>query len=368
MAVRGHQLGYRPKTNSYDAWDVRRWEQYIRELAIFGVNTIELIPPRSDDAADSPHFPLPQMEMMVEMSRIADEYGLDVSIWYPAHGSRITRTPRRWSSRSRNGAKCSAACRASTRCSCLAAIPATPQPKYLMALLEKQTANLHRYHPKAQMWMSPQSFTKAWMDEFFGIMKTEPAWLERRGVRAAGPHVQPAGTAPADSAALPHPLLPGYHAQPHSQYPVPDWDVAFALTEGREGINPRPLGEATIFRSGEPYTIGFLTYSEGCNDDVNKFVWSGLGWNPRAPASRDILRDYAAISSAIGCAERFAAGPAGAGAELAAGRWLPNTASIPRCAQFQELERTATPQHARQLALSAGALPRLLRRATCATG
>src|SRR6185437_13856463 len=26
VAVRGHQLGYRPKTNTYDAWDVRRWE------------------------------------------------------------------------------------------------------------------------------------------------------------------------------------------------------------------------------------------------------------------------------------------------------------------------------------------------------
>ncbi len=60
------------------------WEQYIRELAIFGNNTIELIPPRSDDADDSPHFPLPPIEMMVEMSRIANEYALDVSIWYPA--------------------------------------------------------------------------------------------------------------------------------------------------------------------------------------------------------------------------------------------------------------------------------------------
>ena len=84
VALRGHQLGYRPKTNAYDAWDVPMWEQYIRDLAIFGTNAIELIPPRSDDAADSPHFPLPQIDMMVEMSRLADEYGQDVWIWYPA--------------------------------------------------------------------------------------------------------------------------------------------------------------------------------------------------------------------------------------------------------------------------------------------
>ena len=71
-----------------------------------------------------------------------------------------------------------------------------------------------------------------------------------------------------------------------SQYPVPDWDVAYAVTEGREAINPRPLDEATIFTVCQPYTIGFLTYSEGCNDDVNKIVWSGLGWNPDAQRRR----------------------------------------------------------------------------------
>jgi hypothetical protein len=82
--LRGHQLGYRPKTNSYDAWTVPMWEQYIRDLAVFGTNAVELLPPRTDDAADSPHFPLPQMQMMVEMSRLLDQYGLDVGIWYPA--------------------------------------------------------------------------------------------------------------------------------------------------------------------------------------------------------------------------------------------------------------------------------------------
>ena len=84
MAIRGHQLGYRPKTNSYDAWGLSQWEQYIRDLAVFGCNSIELIPPRSDDDADSPHFPLPPMEMMIGMSKIAADYGLDVWIWYPA--------------------------------------------------------------------------------------------------------------------------------------------------------------------------------------------------------------------------------------------------------------------------------------------
>src|SRR4029453_10554889 len=84
VALRGHQLGYRPKTNAYDAWDVPIWEQYIRDLAVFGTNAIELIPPRSDDAADSPHFPLPQIDMMVEMSRLAVEQWPGLLVVAPA--------------------------------------------------------------------------------------------------------------------------------------------------------------------------------------------------------------------------------------------------------------------------------------------
>ena len=67
--LRGHQFGYRPKVNSYDGWTPDIWEQYIRDLAVFGTNAYEMMPPRTDDDADSPHFPLPQIEMMAIISR-----------------------------------------------------------------------------------------------------------------------------------------------------------------------------------------------------------------------------------------------------------------------------------------------------------
>jgi len=34
--LRGHQIGYRPKTNSYDAWTLAMWEQYYRDMIVFG--------------------------------------------------------------------------------------------------------------------------------------------------------------------------------------------------------------------------------------------------------------------------------------------------------------------------------------------
>jgi hypothetical protein len=78
MTTRRSHGAHRPRTNSFDGWTVALWEQYLRDLAVFGCNAVELIPPRADDAADSPHFPLPPLRMMAEVSRLADEYGLDV--------------------------------------------------------------------------------------------------------------------------------------------------------------------------------------------------------------------------------------------------------------------------------------------------
>jgi len=85
-SLRGHQMGYRPKTNAYDAWSPQQYDQYIRELALFGTNSIELIPPRSDDDRISRHMKVPAMEMMIRLSEIIDSYGMDVWIWYPNIG------------------------------------------------------------------------------------------------------------------------------------------------------------------------------------------------------------------------------------------------------------------------------------------
>ncbi|MFI5459735.1 MAG: hypothetical protein ACHRXM_30285 [Isosphaerales bacterium] len=287
--LRGHQLGYRPKTNSYDGWDLEQWDRYIRDLAVFGTNAIELIPPRSDDAADSPHFPLPPLEMMAGMSRIGADYGLDVWIWYPAMDADYA-DPRTVEHAMAEWAE------VFQKLSRIDAVfvpggdPGHTRPQVLMALLEKQAANLRRFHPDAQMWVSPQSFPRQWLDEFLTLVRAEPSWL---GGVVYGPQVRV--SLPELRKAIPakYPIR-DYPDITHSlrcQYPVPDWDVAYSLTEGREVINPRPRDEATIFHAFAAQTIGFITYSEGCNDDVNKIVWSALGWDPEADVL-EVLRDY----------------------------------------------------------------------------
>jgi len=340
VAIRGQQLGYRPKTNAYDAWSVPMWEQYIRELAIFGNNTIELIPPRSDDNDDSPHFPLPKIEMMVEMSRIANEYGLDVSVWYPAMDkdysdpAQVEFALKEWTEVFRRLPRIDAIF-------VPGGDPGHTQPKYLFALLEKQTASLHRYHPRAKMWLSPQGFTKEWRDEFWGLMAANPPWLS--GL-VFGPQVY--GTLEEFRALTPKRFsirfYPDITHSTHAEFPVPDWDLAYATTEAREVINPRPVDEAAIFHRYASFADGFVTYSEGCNDDVNKFIWSGLGWNPDA-STKSILVDYSRFFIGDDVADNFASGLLALEQNwrgpLASNRQVEVT-----LAQFKDMERRATPR------------------------
>jgi hypothetical protein len=208
-------------------------------------------------------------------------------------------------------------------------------------LLEKQTEVLHRYHPRATMWVSPQSFSREWLDEFLALMKTEPAWLT--GV-VHGPQtrISLADLRAAIPAKYPIRNYPDITHSRSCQFPVPDWDAAFALTEGREVINPRPVGEARIFRKVQPSSVGFITYSEGCNDDVNKFVWSALGWNPDGDIVES-LRDYGRYFINPDFADSFAQGVLALEKNWV-GPVLTNADINTTLQQFQALERTASPQ------------------------
>jgi len=338
--LRGHQLGYRPKTNSYDAWPVAQWEQYIRDLAVFGANAIELIPPRSDDAADSPHFPISQIRMMEAMSRICDNYGLDVWIWYPAmdkdyaNPATVDLALKEWGEVFRRLPRVD-------HVFVPGGDPGHTHPRHLMALLEKQTENLRRSHPKAQMWVSPQSFDRAWMGEFLDILhKQQPAWLA--GV-VFGPQVRLSLPALRDAVPKRFPIrhYPDITHSIRAQYPVPDWDFAYGVTEEREVINPRPMQQAVIFRLLQPYTNGFLTYSEGCNDDVNKTVWSALGWDPQANVL-ETLREYSRYFIGPDFTESFAQGLLALERNWT-GPLAVNEGVYTTLAQFEAMDREAGP-------------------------
>ena len=82
--------------------------------------------------------------MMAEVSRICDEYGMDVWIWYPAMDkdysdpATVEFALKEWAEVYRRLPRIDAIF-------VPGGDPGHTQPKYLMALLEKQTQSLHKY-------------------------------------------------------------------------------------------------------------------------------------------------------------------------------------------------------------------------------
>jgi len=290
--IRGHQLGYRPKTNAYDAWSVAQFDQYIRDLAIFGANSIEIMPPRTDDDSVSIHMKLPAIEMIKEQSRICESYGLDVWMWYPNMGEDYT---------SKKGIQFELNEREKIFSSIpkLNALfvpggdPGNLEPDELFTWLAKEAKVLNKYHANAKIWVSPQAFKPSlkWYSQFYKHVNKQYPWF---GGVVYGPWIKASleEIKKNINPSIPIRLYPDITHNFSSQYPIPNLDLAFAMTLGRESINPRPLDEKFIHNRYAQFAQGSISYSEGTNDDVNKFIWSSQDWNPTTPAI-EALRDYA---------------------------------------------------------------------------
>ncbi len=285
--IRGHQLGYRHTANSYDAWTPARYEQYIRELIVFGANAIEHIP--FAGGGPSKHMPIPVEQMNVELGRLCAKYDVDYWVWTPAPFS-LKDTERR----AAELAKYEAFYKATPRLDAVffpGGDPGHNPVELVMPYLKDIADRLARHHPEAGVWVSLQGFDRAQCMRFKAyVAEHQPTWLA--GV-VAGPSSPPI---PDTRVNLPSRYrLRWYPDITHCvlcQFEVHSWDPALAMTLGREPVNPRPQEYARIFRFWAPLTDGFLTYSDGINDDVNKAVWSQLGWEPDRPV-RETLLEYA---------------------------------------------------------------------------
>lgn len=299
--IRGHQLGYRSTANSWDAWDAAGFDRYIRELAFFGVNAIENIPFQD---SPSPVMKVGREEMNVRMSEICARYGLEYWIWAPATFD-LGDTEKRDALLAEHDALYAATPR-------LDGVffpggdPGDNPPDKVLAFLEDLSKVLKRRHPEARIWLSLQGFDLAQTGEVLDhLTKHTPSWL---GGLCGGPSSPPI---PLLRNRLPERyglrMYPDITHNKLCQYPVHWWDQAYALTLGREAINPRPEQYAYIHNWFAPYCDGFITYSDGVHDDLNKTVWSALGWDPATPV-RDILTQYARVYFGAADTERAADG------------------------------------------------------------
>ncbi|MCZ2152589.1 MAG: hypothetical protein LC114_01620 [Bryobacterales bacterium] len=335
LRVRGHQLGFRSANNTYDLWTVQDYEKYIRDLAVFGANTIEVTGDGSD--ADNGLFPMTPLRMHQQLSRLAQEYGLDFSIWLPA-SQKSYDDPATVEKELRHWDAVFAALPKIDAIFVPGGDPGHTEPRILMPFLAKAAAVLKKHHPNAGMWVSPQGMDDVWLAQFYAELRKNPSWLA--GV-VHGPWVRPSmkDFRMAVPSSIPIRLYPDITHTLRCQFPLVDWDPAFAITHGRESINPMPLWETEIFRGYYPGSIGFVSYSDGAHDDFNKILWTALAWDPDANPV-DITRDYARYFTGV---------PAVADGILALERnWRGPLASNPNISQtetqFAEMEQAASPQ------------------------
>ena len=176
----------------------------------------------------------------------------------------------------------------------------------VLPYLEDLATRVRLHHPDAQVWLSLQWFPSDQIDWIHAQLDAS-SWPWFGGL-VAGPSSPPL----LETRARLHPRyrLRDYPDITHTvraQYVVPDWDPAFNLTLGREPINPRPVFYAALHDRIASHTDGFISYSDGVNDDVNKAIWSRKAWRPEATA-REILIEYARVFFGEVVAERAADG------------------------------------------------------------
>lgn len=284
--IRGHQLGYRNTANSWDAWTITQYEQYIRELALFGTNSIENIP--FQDGKPGPLMKVSREEMNVAMSEICHQYGLDYWVWTPATVD--------LSDTAKFEAEVKIHSQFYKTCPYLDGVffpggdPGDNDPKYVMPFLKRISAELKRYHPRATLWISLQGFSDAQVDYFYEYLeRNHPDWLTGVVTGPGSPEI--AATRFRLPARYKHRWYPDITHTVRCDYPVVDWDQAFALTEGREVSNPQPFYYSGIFHRYAQFTDGFISYSDGVHDDVNKIVWNQLAWDPGKDVHQ-ILEEY----------------------------------------------------------------------------
>ncbi|MFD2782873.1 hypothetical protein ACFS32_19505 [Novosphingobium pokkalii] len=275
----GDQIGIRAKNNSFDAWTPAMLARQVEDLALMGANRVQLVAPVSDDAAVSPLAPVPARDAILATARAAHVLGLQVALYYPL--LRDYAKPADVAAEQADFAALIADFPALDAVYFPGGDPGHTAPAPLFALLGTLAAPLHARFPAAEMLVSSQGFDAAGFAAFVAQVQQRPPWLSAVFV---GPQTR---TSIARHRALlggvvPLELYPDTAHAMHAQLPVQAWHPAFALTQGREPVDPRPRAMAAAFADQAPGTRGFIAYSEGVNDDWNLAQWLALAWNPRA--------------------------------------------------------------------------------------
>jgi len=343
--IRGMQLGYRALNDTLDAWDVGQYTQYFRDLIAFGCNSVEFIPgirPGAIGPANpSPVMKMTPWDMTMALSAVCRAYDIDVWYWLPlSDGGALNEGVIAETLRERE--ELFAASPRIDNIFIPGGDPGNTPPELLMPYLERLAAVLHKYFPKAGVWVSPQGFEIENLNYFYEyLQKNQPDWL---GGVVYGPWVKDTieHCRQAVPAKYPIRLYPDITHTVRNQYPIPHWDDSWFQAYERQPIMPCPVRMAHLSNLYNKLSSGAICYSDGTGDDVNKIVCAALLWDPKADL-KGVLREYGRYFIGPEYADDIAEGDLMLEQNWA-GPALTN-AEIPKTlAYWQALEKRATPE------------------------
>jgi hypothetical protein len=301
---RGFELGYRSAGNPYVTWDRDQYEQYIRELALFGANAVQNTYHYfyTPDDIETPVQVMSRHEMNRNISEICEQYGLEFWMWSPGRINLYDEEMREdvlrkvdvtYSNLPRIDAVFYPGGDGGT--------PGKYPPGLVLPFLSELSAIIQRHHPQAMLWFSMQGFQQletvmdtvddSWIDATFEWLEAEDsrAWFGGLMHGPGSPDPSETRRRLADHYSILH--YPDITHIVRAQYQHNQLDPLFSISLTRQGINPQPRHSQFIHNRFAPFTNGFIAYSDGTNDDVNKVVWARLGWDP-GENLREILMDY----------------------------------------------------------------------------
>lgn len=291
--IRGHQLGYRPLPNTYDAWSPEQFRRYCIDLMYFGMNTVEHIPFGGyDGGVLMKHTP---EEMVILASEDCEMLDLDLSLWIPNDPGETAGSTEE--SRRELFSKLK-------RLDHVFIPGSDPGDLGVKELFERVAATrraLDATHPNARVWPSaqaPRELQPGWGGDFIETMNGGNHGAA--GFITGPNHAMPIHELrSAIDSRYPLRFYPDITHSLRCEYPVnherDDWHFAFQAAQSREFVDPRPDEFARLHKSVSRYTVGSVSYSEGVHDDVNKVVWGDLDYRGDGVGVTGILTDYCAL-------------------------------------------------------------------------
>lgn len=289
MPIRGHQLSYTDMNNTYETWDRKQYERYIRDLMMFGTNTVEAC--LGDDEKHTDLMKYSFEEITKIKSQICEKLDINFSI-FCAYAKRLSDEES-----------------SDYFCGCCNGIPkfnfyfppggdpGDLQAEEFFVRCKKIKKDLQKEFPNIELWPSAQAPHQYadWGERFIKEMAKKPEEIDGLIYGPNHPFTLDEMRRSIDTKYRIR-YYPDICHNLRCEIPVhfdrDDWHYAYASTLSREAINPRPSEYRLLHRLTKQYVCGSVSYSEGVNDDVNKFVFGALDFDPDADL-REILRDYA---------------------------------------------------------------------------